>query len=57
MSCSHCVNAIKNLLEEIGINNATVDLTSAMAVFEGTEEQKTEAIKHINESGIYKINE
>ncbi len=57
MNCNHCVNAVKNLIEEVdGVKSAIVELNSneAQVLFEDND-TTAEAIEHnINSSNIYK---
>ena len=57
MSCGHCSNAVKNLIEEVeGVQSAMVDLSTKQAKVEfDTTSNSTQAIiENINSSEIYK---
>lgn len=57
MSCGHCSNAVKNLIEEVeGVQSAMVDLSTKQAKVEfDTTSTSTQAIiENINSSEIYK---
>ena len=60
MSCGHCSNAVKNLIEEVkGVQSVDVNLaTNDADVSFDTDETNTQAIiDNINSSGIYKATE
>ncbi|MBI1288231.1 MAG: hypothetical protein GC178_11715 [Flavobacteriales bacterium] len=57
MSCGHCVNAVKNLINEVeGVETAEVDLASKTATvsFEADSTSTQAIIDNINSSEIYK---
>lgn len=55
MSCGHCVNAVKNLIDEVeGVKSAEVDLTSKTATVSFEETSAQAIIDNINSSEIYK---
>lgn len=57
MSCNHCVNAVKNLIEDVeGVKSAIVDLNTneAQVLFEDTQTSAGAIIDNINSSNIYK---
>jgi copper chaperone len=57
MSCGHCSNAVKNLIEEVGgVRSAAVDLSTKEAVveFDGNATSANEIIENINSSETYK---
>lgn len=56
MSCGHCVNHVKNALEELnGVTNAAVDLDSKTAVVEANGELSDETIKAAIEDAGYEV--
>tara|TARA_R110000868_G_scaffold57730_1_gene178281 strand:+ start:244 stop:462 length:219 start_codon:yes stop_codon:yes gene_type:complete len=60
MSCGHCVNAVKNLIEEVaGIETVEVDLSSkeARVSFNATSTNTQAIIENINSSNAYKATE
>lgn len=58
MSCNHCVNHVKEALEELnGATKATVDLDTKSAVLEASRDIEDEAIKSaIDEAGYDVVN-
>lgn len=57
MSCGHCSNAVKNLIEEVsGVQSADVDLGTKEATVEFNSANTTAQtiIENINSSNIYK---
>jgi copper chaperone len=57
MSCGHCVNAVKNLINEVeGVETAEVDLASKTATisFEADATSAEAIIDNINSSEVYK---
>lgn len=60
MSCGHCSNAVKNLIEEVdGVVSAEVDLGSKEATvsFDPNTTNAQAIIANINSSEIYKATE
>lgn len=56
MSCGHCVNHVKNALEEInGVTDVNVDLNSKIAVIEADAEVKDGDIKFAIEDAGYEV--
>lgn len=56
MSCGHCVNHVKNALEEInGVTNVSVDLASKTAVVEASGDVKDGDIKFAIEDAGYEV--
>jgi copper ion binding protein len=56
MSCGHCVNHVKNALEEInGVTNVSVDLASKTAVVEANSDVKDGDIKFAVEDAGYEV--
>ena len=56
MSCNHCVNHVKNALEEIeGVTDIVVDLDSKIATFNATDDVKDYDIKHAVEEAGYEV--
>ncbi|MCT8978605.1 copper ion binding protein [Clostridium sp. CX1] len=56
MSCGHCVNHVKNALEELnGVTSVTVDLESKTAVVEASGELSDETIKAAIEDAGYEV--
>lgn len=56
MSCGHCVNHVKNALEEVsGVTNVNVDLQSKAAVVEANGEVKDGDIKFAIEDAGYEV--
>ena len=56
MSCGHCVNHVKNALEEInGVTDVNVDLQSKTAVIEANGEVKDGDIKFAIEDAGYEV--
>lgn len=57
MSCGHCTNAVKNLIEEVnGVESVNVDLgrNEANVSFDANETNTKAIIDNINSSDIYK---
>jgi len=57
MTCGHCVNGVKNLIEEVdGVQSAEVDLGSKEAniLFDETATNSQTIINTINSSNSYK---
>lgn len=56
MSCQHCVNAVKEMIEEVeGVSSAAVSLDERSADIQFSDDDRTDAIiQNINESNIYK---
>lgn len=57
MSCGHCSNAVKNLIEEVeGIESVEVDLGAkeARVSFDNSTTNSQSIIENINSSEIYK---
>ncbi|QXM06820.1 heavy-metal-associated domain-containing protein [Crassaminicella indica] len=58
MSCMHCVNHVKNALEELeGVKTATVDLQGKNAVVELKQEVEDKALKEAVEEAGYDVAE
>lgn len=60
MSCGHCVNAVKNLIEELeGIEDLKVELSSkeAQVSFNSAKTSSEAIIENINSSNAYKATE
>ena len=60
MTCGHCSNAVKNLIEEVkGVESAEVDLSAKKAIvtFESATTNSQAIIDNINSSNIYKATE
>ena len=60
MSCGHCTNAVKNLIEEvIGVERAEVNLDSmeANVSFDASTTNSEAIIENINSTDIYKAKE
>ena len=60
MSCGHCSNAVKNLIEEVeGVKSTSVDLTSKIAKveFDSNSTNAKTIIDNINSSNIYKASQ
>jgi len=60
MSCGHCTNAVKNLIEEvIGVERAEVnlDLREANVSFDANTTNPEAIIENINSTDIYKATE
>ena len=56
MSCGHCVNHVKNALEELsGVSNVSVDLNSKAAVVEASSEVDNADIKAAIEDAGYEV--
>lgn len=56
MSCGHCINHVKNALEEIeGVNDIVVDLDSNTATFDATDDVKDYDLKHVVEEAGYEV--
>lgn len=56
MSCGHCVNHVKNALEEVnGVTNVSVDLASKTAVFETSGDVKDGDVKFAIEDAGYEV--
>lgn len=56
MSCGHCVNHVKNALEDLkGVTDVNVDLNSKTAVIEASDEVKDGDIKFAIEDAGYEI--
>jgi copper chaperone len=56
MSCDHCVNHIKNALEEIdGVTEIFVDLDSKTATFNATDDVKDYDLKRAVEEAGYDV--
>lgn len=56
MSCGHCVNHVKNALEELnGVTSVTVDLESKTAVVEASGDLSDETIKAAIEDAGYEV--
>jgi len=56
MSCGHCVNHVKNALEDIkGVTDVNVDLNSKTAVIEASSEVKDGDIKFAIEDAGYEV--
>ena len=55
MSCSHCVNAVGNLLSAEGILRSNVNLDKKMATvfFDDDKTDENKIIEIVNNSGIY----
>lgn len=57
MNCGHCVNAVKNLIEEVdGVTTAKVDLANKNAEVEFDKDTTSiqAIIENINSSNVYK---
>lgn len=57
MSCGHCVNAVKNLINEVeGVETAEINLAakSATVSFEADSTSAQVIIDNINSSEVYK---
>jgi copper chaperone len=60
MSCGHCSNAVKNLIEEVkGVETVNVNLgtNEANVSFDANETDTKAIIENINSSDIYKATE
>ena len=60
MSCGHCSNAVKNLIEEVkGVESVNVNLETkdANVSFDANETDTKAIIDNINSSDIYKATE
>jgi copper chaperone len=60
MSCGHCSNAVKNLIEEVkGVETVNVNLgtNDANVSFDANETDTKAIIENINSSDIYKATE
>ena len=60
MSCGHCSNAVKNLIEDVmGVESAEVNLGTkeASVLFDSTATNAQAIIENINSSEIYKATE
>lgn len=56
MSCGHCVNHVKNALEDLkGVTNVSVDLDSKTAVIEASSEISDGDIKFAIEDAGYEV--
>jgi copper ion binding protein len=56
MSCGHCVNHVKNALEEIeGVNNVIVDLQGKNALIELSKDVDHETLKGAVEEAGYDV--
>jgi len=55
MSCMHCVNHVKEALEEIGGKNVDVNLSSKLAVAEFNEDVTDNKIKDIIKDYGYEV--
>ncbi|WP_053954823.1 heavy-metal-associated domain-containing protein [Inediibacterium massiliense] len=56
MSCMHCVNHVKNALEEIqGVQEVVVDLQGKNAVIQLSEEVTDEVLKNAVEEAGYEV--
>jgi len=56
MSCEHCVNHVKNALEEIeGVSDIVVELDSKTATFNASDDVKDYNIKHAVEEAGYEV--
>ena len=56
MSCGHCVNHVKNALEEVkGVTNVNVDLQSKIAEIEANDNVKDGDIKFAIEDAGYEV--
>lgn len=56
MSCAHCVNHVKNALEDLnGVTAVSVDLNSKTAVIEANTEVKDGDIKFAIEDAGYEV--
>jgi Copper chaperone len=56
MSCGHCVNHVKNALEDLnGVTDVNVDLNSKIAVIEASSEVKDGDIKFAIEDAGYEV--
>jgi len=56
MSCGHCVNHVKNALEEIeGIKDIVVDLDSKTAIFQASDDVKDSDLKYAVEEAGYDV--
>ncbi|ROR30460.1 copper ion binding protein [Mobilisporobacter senegalensis] len=56
MSCSHCVNHVKESLEELnGVTKVDVDLDTKSAVLESSEDIKDEDIKSAIDEVGYEV--
>lgn len=56
MSCGHCVNHVKNALEEVnGVTNVNVELASKTAVIEASEDVKDGDVKFAIEDAGYEV--
>lgn len=56
MSCGHCVNHVKNALEDLkGVTNVSVDLESKTAVIEASVEVSDGDIKFAIEDAGYEV--
>lgn len=56
MSCGHCVNHVKNALEDInGVTDVNVDLNSKTAVIYASSEVKDGDIKFAIEDAGYEV--
>ncbi|WP_129599100.1 heavy-metal-associated domain-containing protein [Anaerophilus nitritogenes] len=56
MSCMHCVNHVKNALEELeGVKEVVVDLQGKNAVIQLSKEVKDEALKNEVEEVGYEV--
>lgn len=57
MSCGHCSNAVKNLIEEVeGVRSASINLSQNQAVvdFDTNSTSVQAIIENINSSEVYK---
>ena len=57
MSCGHCSNAVKNLIEEVnGVKSAEIELSTkeAKVEFDANATSAQAIIENINSSEIYK---
>lgn len=56
MSCGHCVNHVKNALEEVnGVTNVNVDLQSKTALIEVNDSVKDGDVKFAIEDAGYEV--
>lgn len=56
MSCSHCVNRVKNTLEEINdVNNVEVNLEESIAILDLKHDVKDKVVKEAIEDAGYEV--
>lgn len=55
MTCSHCVQSVKQLAEEAGGKSVQVNLSDSELIVEADHLVVENIIHQINESGIYQI--